>query len=288
MKAAGTYYIKHGSRKDKFRIWYLSDLHILNKACAMDHIVRDVQEIRDDPFSFWIGGGDYADFIGYKDKRFDPDAVSPSVTISDLGKLGLKAMRTIRDIFRPIRRKCFGLLQGNHERSYELHLEQQELTIWLCRELDVDCLDYSTIFDVCFQRVARWRRNPLLAGSKATGTGKTSHTFRIFAHHGAGFAQTPGGKMNKLIQFMQSFSADIYFLGHVHDSIARKEPMLGADRDCTSIIHIPRLGVISGSYLKTYQQNSTTYGEQRGYRPVNLGPAVVGVQPDTRDMWAIV
>ena len=38
---------------------------------------RDRDAILNEPNTFWIGGGDYAEFIGFGDtKRFDPDAVA--------------------------------------------------------------------------------------------------------------------------------------------------------------------------------------------------------------------
>ena len=103
---------------------------------------------------------------------------------------------------------------------------------------------------------------------------------RFFAHHGAGFAQSPGGKMNRLVKFMDAFQADVYACGHVHDQIARRQPIIGANAACTELIATERVGIITGSYLKTYAKGNTTYGEQRGYFPVNLGMAGVMLTPD--------
>jgi hypothetical protein len=46
--------------------------------------------------------------------------------------------------------------------------------------------------------------------------------------------------------------------------------------------------VISGSYLKTYAQGVTSYGEQKGYEPTTLGAAWVAIKPQTRDIWGRV
>jgi len=288
MKAAGRRYIMYGSCRDTFRIWNLADLHWMSRACAEGRIKKDIQTIRDDPFSFWLGGGDYCDFIGYSDKRFDPDAVAEWVSVKDLGELGQKGMREIAKLFAPIKDKCFGLLLGNHEKKYELQNEQESLHGWLCTELGVANLGYSALFDVVFARAARTKR-PRLVDPLPRRADVTSRVgFRLFAHHGAGYAQTPGGKLNRLVQFMQSFDADIYFAGHVHDRVARSEPAIGADRYCKELTQRLRLGTIAGSYLKTYEQGVTTYGEQRGYRPTSLGAAVVQVCPETRELKAEV
>jgi hypothetical protein len=83
---------------------------------------------------------------------------------------------------------------------------------------------------------------------------------------------------------MNSFAADIYFLGHVHDQMGRREPVLAADNACGKIVQRVRLGVVSGSYLKTYTQGSCSYGEQKMYRPTALGAAVVTIRPTTREL----
>ena len=279
MEAGGKTYIEHGSRADEFRVWNLADLHWLSTACAEDQIRTDVATIAADPYSFWIGGGDYADFIGYTDKRFDPDVVAPWVKIADMGRLGQFGMECVRDVLLPIKDKCLGLLLGNHEKRYSLKTEHEGLHGWLCTELDASNWQYSVLFDLVFARAGRIA-SPRLRRTPPKHGKISSRSFRIFAHHGAGYAQTPGGKLNRLIRFMDSFDADIYFCGHVHDQVGRRQPTIGADADCQHLRAKERVGVISGSYLKTYQQGATTYGEQRGYRPTCLGAAVVTINPD--------
>ena len=125
------------------------------------------------------------------------------------------------------------------------------------------------------------KKPKLLEKSPPQGNSK-SQKFRFFVHHGAGFAVTPGGKLNRLIRFMNYFDADIFMLGHVHDQIGRREVSIGANADCSKLVTRTKLGVISGSYLKTYEEGVTTYGEQRGYSPTVLGSAVVTIVPDKR------
>lgn len=283
MEADGKRYIIHGSRSDVFTIWHFADLHLMARACAEHQLEEDLKKVEADPFAFWFGGGDYCDFIGYSDKRFDPDAVAPWVSVKDLGKLGEKGMARVKKLFWPIRHKCMGLLMGNHEKKYALKTEHEGLHGWLCTELGARNLQYSALFDLHFVRDPQ-QETPRIQLEAHKGFSSTS--FRIYAHHGCGYAQTPGGKLNKLIQFMQSFEADLYFCGHVHDRVGRREPTLGADADCTKLVAHTRLGVIAGSYLKTYAQGVTTYGEQKGYRPVSLGAAVVTICPEKREVSA--
>lgn len=285
MEAAGKRYIIHGSRLSEFTLWHFSDLHLMNRGCAEGRIKKDVETVRKDPYAFWLGGGDYVDFIGYQDKRFDPDAVAEDVTVKELGDLGRVGMTKARDLFAPIKDKGLGLLLGNHEKKYALHTEHESLHGWLCEELGLPNLQYCAFFDLVFCRKGGVKK-PRLETRVEPGSARTQ--FRVFAHHGAGYATTPGGKLNKLITAMNSFDADLYFLGHVHDKIARREPAIGANAGCTELEQRDRLGMIAGSYLKTYERGYTSYGEQRMYRPVSLGAAVARIVPETRTLSAEV
>jgi len=284
MEAAGKRYIIHNSKKDEFTIWNLADLHWWNKACDVKGIKRDIRTIQNDPFSFWVGGGDYADYIGYTDKRFDPDCVPDRIKVEDLGKSGKVQVSEIKDLFSPIKDKCLGLLLGNHEKKYQTEKEQSHLHAWLCTELGVPNLEYSALFDLIFARGKGSRIPELMNESPEDNDRRESQSFRFYVHHGAGFAQTSGGKLNRLIQFMESFDADIYMVAHVHDQVGRRQSTIGANTTCTELTHKEKIGVISGSYLKTYAQGVTTYGEQRGYKPTHLGSATISIVPFTRTL----
>jgi hypothetical protein len=269
----------HRRRDDVFKLFNISDVHLMAKGCSEKTFRADMQNITNDPHALWVGGGDYADFIGYRDKRFDPDAVCEDVSVKELADMGRAGMHRFVDIVRPAAPGCLGLILGNHEQKYELATEHEVLNSWACEELGVKYFGYCAMFHLAFYRTPqkmpdgrKWMPYPPKRNSSTTTV-----SYTVFLHHGAGYAATPGGKMNKLIQFMQSFQADIYMLGHVHDKVSRKEPMLGINALGTDIIQHERLGVISGSYLRTYTSGYTSYGEMKGYRPTSLGPAVVEI-----------
>lgn len=285
MEVGGKKHIEYPSRANTIKVWNISDCHLLNAACAEGELDKDLAAIKTDPFSFWLGGGDYADFIGYDDgKRFDPDSVSEQLSVRDLGRLGKRSVEIVRDKFAPIKDKCLGLLLGNHEKQYQRAHKQEDLHAWLCEELGVPNLGYCALFDIAFCRNARAKAPRLMPEGLAEKN--HSETFRVFAHHGAGYAQTPGGKLNRLIHFMHAFDADIYFCGHVHDQVGKRQVQLGANSACNKLIQHVRLGVISGSYLRTYSQGTCSYGEQRGYAPTTLGAAWVAITPDKRELTA--
>jgi len=291
MEAGGKRYIQHPSRSDVFTIYNLADLHLGSAATAEAHLARDIEAIRADPHAFWFGGGDYAEYISYKDRRHNLQAFAPWLTVDDLSNLGRVLARRVRDTLKPIAHKCLGLLFGNHEDTYERTQEQTDLHGWLCQELCVPNLRYSAFVDVVFERNPRKR---LPASSMTPASRKDlskyggSSAFRFLLHHGAGAATTPGGKLNKLIQFMQMFDADIYMIGHVHDQKGQRLVTVGANDKCDGIVSRDKVGVITGSYLRTYAKGVTTYGEKKGYAPVPLGASFVRIRPETREVKAEV
>ena len=289
MEAAGKRYITHQSCTERFTITNFSDLHVGAAACAEGALQEDIQKMADDPYAFWIGGGDYADYIGYTDgKRFDPDSVADWYSVADLGDLGRKSVERVRDLLLPIKHKCLGLLLGNHEKAYQRHNQQEGLHGWLCAEMGAPNLGYCALFDLVFIKQAKVGL-PKLVEKRGAKAKTSSASFRVFCHHGAGYAQTAGGKLNRLIAFMQRFDADMYFCGHVHDRVARRMAQIGADANCGKLVQRERIGVVSGSYLMTYAQGVTaTYGEQRGYEPVPMGSSSIIVVPHTRELHASV
>ena len=289
MIAGGRRYVEYKSRSDVFTLWCLSDLHWGSRNCAADRVREDLAAIADDPYALWIGVGDYADYIGFRDKRFDPDVAPADMKVRDLGRLGRLLTGQVRDLFMPIADKCVGLLSGNHEKAYERHNDQAGLHSWLCTELAVPDLGYCCFVDLTFIRKPRSSRpNVVLSDAKGKMGGDSRWRRRIFAHHGAGFAQTPGGKLNRLIQFMDYFESDLTLCAHVHDVVAKRLTRLGVDDKCGHIIDREQLGIVTGTYLLTYHEGPAGYGEQKGYRPSPLGAARVTLCPDHQTMYATI
>lgn len=288
MKFCGARYILYPSRTDVFRIRAISDVHYGNKACAVERLKKDLADIETDTHSYWVGVGDYAEYISRTDIRFDPEVVTENLRIADLGRLGKRLTDEVKSMFWPVRNKCLGLLYGNHELKYMKWTEQQDLHDQLCGQLEVPNLGYACMFDLCFVRVPEVEKPQLLPKGdmpltkSADGAGGNRTAFRFYLHHGAGWAQTAGGKLNRLIQFMDGFNADIYIIGHVHDETVKTLASVGANRACTESVQQVKLGAIAGSYLRSYQKDVTTYAEQRGYRPVPIGSAVIQIEPDKR------
>lgn len=285
MEAAGKRHILYGSRTDAFLIWNFADLHIGNRATLKKRLREDVKRVADDPFSFWIGGGDYAEFISTRDKRWAAGQVDPALTIGDLERLGDSLYGMVSDILWPIRDKCLALGFGNHEYKYMQSTDQQHLHRAMCTQFGVPSLAYAGLIDVVFVRTANRKEPKLVPVGGEVPQGDT-YARRFFIFHGAGAAQTPGGKLGRLKKAWEAVEADVYMLGHLHDQLSKRFQRIGADRRCETLQHSDAIAVMTGSYLATYRQRSTTYGEMKGYSPCTLGATHVRIEPDKQKVTA--
>jgi len=142
-------------------------------------------------------------------------------------------------------------------------------------------LGYCAFADVVFTHS---KGDPKILPGPIEDNTRASAAFRFFLHHGAGYATTEGGKLNRLIRFMERFEADVYMCGHVHDQTGKRIQVLRANTNCTDVIHGDRVGIITGGYLRAYAKGTTTYAEMRGYLPTVLGAANVDIWPNTREI----
>lgn len=281
MEASGKRFITHPSRKSAFSIWAMGDFHYGNPGCDVNRVKKDFKRIKDDPYAFWVGLGDYADYISPRDKRFVAESLTEEARIN-IGRLGKYYMEKVVEIFEPVKDKCLGLLYGNHEEKYNRSNCSEDAHSWMCEELGVPNLKYSALYDVVFVRTSC--RKPELHMHLPKMANDHRESFRFYCHHGAGGGSSPSGKLNSLIKMMNNVDADIYMMGHVHDQKGQRLVTICADEACTSLKERQRIGVITGSYLKTYTQGNSGYGEIAGYQPTPLGACRVQIEPQKREL----
>jgi len=252
--------IKCRDMEARYKIWGIGDVHLYNACCMEGRIKRLVKEISEDPYSYWVGLGDYADCIDFYDPRFDAREIAKTKRDAMFERMPKRLVEDITDLFSPIKKKCLGLCEGNHEDKF-----QQEYDVAVvkdvCDNLGCRFLGYSAIFDVAFN------------GKKNRVTRK------MFVHHGAGASATTGGKINRLKKFMiEICDADIVMVGHSHERIDLQIVRLIQDAQY-KLTEREIIGAISGSYLATYKQDQTSYAEKKGYSPVSIGSVAITIVP---------
>jgi predicted phosphodiesterase len=265
--------IQLNSQKDTFNLYVIGDVHIGAYNCAERHFRKFVKYIENQPNAYWIGGGDYCNCITPKDlKRFDFQGLADwllSGSAADIKEQMQDISKQERDRFcsivEPIKDRCLGLIEGNHEQKFMQHNNNGHHYL-MCDQLGVDNLT-----DCAFVR---------LAFRGKSGGGKS---ITVFIMHGMGGGRTAGAEPNHLARLAHFADADIILRGHSHTF--RIEPP--EIRLC-----IPTQGKLPeecleksirkanwGCWLKSYKSGPSTYDSRAAYPPRPLVPLEINIKP---------
>lgn len=269
--------IHHPSRTDTIRIYPLGDLHLGAAGCCEKLLAATVEAIRLDPFAYWIGLGDYCDFINLSDPRFAAGALAPWIKITDLQDLAAVQRDRFLDLVTPIADKCLALVKGNHEDTIHRHYERAiyaEIVAGV-KALMSDPpaklgLDYCGFLRLRLER-----------GASETAKGHV-WALDVFCHHGWGGGRLAGSKALKLERAAARFLADIALIGHWHTQMSLVVRQLALNRRGTRLIHRTCRTVATGHWLDGHAQDATSYAEKAGYPPAEPGCPVVSLCPGTQ------
>ena len=145
-----------------------------------------------------------------------------------------EACELVWDTFRNISNRVLGWTEGNHERRLYTHTKG-----YIGSHI---CSKYRWRFfrDYAFLKLrfgARKNGKPLV--------------YTVYAVHGEGpVGVTKGAKINKLQSLNRLLHADIYLMGHLHDSICFREPFYLPDLRNGKVDKIERHFVLTGSFLR--------------------------------------
>ena len=256
--------VQYGSRKDQFDIYPLGDIHAGVVHCAEKQIKSKVREISENPFALWIGMGDLADCITPADRRWDDSVIAPWV---DRQNIAESCRKWLVNLFAPIKDKCIGILEGNHELTMRKTLHVK-LTENICGDLGVPYLGYSCFVLFKFSR--------LKGGSVTSLIGHFSH--------GSGWAQTEQGVANRLKKNASNNVCDFHASGHLHRIYNIEDRALvlkNTNGNGFEIAEAKRPAVCTGSWLQSYKHGEyPSYAEQRGYDPTPIGCPIISITPD--------
>jgi len=187
----------------------------------------------------------------------------------------------IVNYFHPIRKKCLGFLIGNHEFTAMTRNSQMFVHDHICKQLHVPNMRFSGFTDVYFVHERGFKGGCKMSYSSVPPRKYTAR-LRVFIHHGMGAANTAGGKINKLKALVDMVDADLVMMGHVHEQFAKAFLKLVPNADCSDIGQKVTMGLITGSYLRTYAPGFTGYGEIKGYSATTLGATRARYIPSER------
>ena len=256
---------RHSSRSDEFVLYPLGDIHLGARACDTEALRDTIDEIKKTDRALWVGMGDYAECISLSDKRFDPKSIDPRF-LPRLDDLANACFEELHKLLEPIKDKCVCLLTGNHEETARLRYSQ-DVHGALCLRLGVKNLGYDSMIRWQFRR----------------GKGGPVATIIVFASHGTIAGRKQGGKLNRMMDVATNFDADLYLWGHGHTQVAGRRVEIGlAPGGKLHLQERLKLGLMTGTYRRTYQEGTLDYSEKFAHDPSPIGTPRVVIRP-----WAV-
>ena len=250
-------------------------MHIGSQACDESLFRQVVKRIEGDPNCYWIGMGDYCDFINLSDKRFDPAVLARWLKMSDLSDLTRAQRDRFLDIVRPIAPKCLALLEGNHERTITRHYERAI---------------YGEIVTAIKEMAGMPPDAPLGLGFYGWLVLSFYHTEKrasgrnvIFnLHHGFVGGKLAGAKALNMQRWLWSHECDVAIFGHSHNQAVQVEAVEYIDTRY-NLRNRRRYGCYAGTFLKSVDEGISTYSEVKGYFPLPVGGHIeIVLQPHTK------
>ena len=226
---------------DKYEIIVpLGDIHLGYGTVNMVKVQKVIEFIKENNAK-WIGMGDLIDNTPPIHRYFD----MKNVTMTPQ-----EQVINIVNLLKPIKDNCLGLLYGNHE---------------------IRSIEYKTGYDPIIQMEE-------MLGLEKRGLGSQTFfninagvcKYSVFATHGSTrgifFSTRKGYKINKLLSLHNLAIADLYLMGHLHDTEwTTANYLVGEKKISTSYF------VMTGAFVEYFG----SYGERYGYNPVETGCNVI-------------
>ena len=261
----------HGlDRASRFRLFPLGDVHLGNAACDEKLFRSVVNRIAEDDSAYWVGIGDYADFVNASDPRMDFASLASWVKLSDIVDLARAQRDRFLDIIEPIAHKCLGMVEGNHERAITKYYERN---IYL--EL-VTGVKQRGGFPPEHQLAFGYSGWLMLHFYRHATRDAQGRMIRISLHHGFVGGKLAGAKALNMQRWLWSHDCDLAIFGHSHNSMVQVEAVERVKGN--RVVHDARVGMYAGTFM-----NGARYSEKAGYFPLPLTQPHILLHPGAHD-----
>lgn len=251
------------SRSDTFTLIPIGDVHLGNLHADERTLRQIVRRIEADEHAYWIGLGDYCEFINMRDPRFDPrELVGWLMNGESLADIGRAESARFAEILKPVAHRCLGLVEGNHEATILRHSETDVYSVI------VEALaDPQHEHRLDHRGMVMWR---------FTRAGGSTWTMTILASHGSGGGQSAGAVSNRLRNLVDMVDGvDLVLMGHMH---APDDRPFAKFRPGRNKVDIRTVRAVSIPALC----GDMAYAESKDMRPVPTGWCEITIHPDAQ------
>lgn len=239
-----------------FDLWLFSDTHADTRNFDGDRFAKFIKSANK-PNSYVIGLGDYHDFPSMKELQKLRNAELHETTEDTLDQMVEEKNRKFAKMMSPLRGKIICLLGGNHQYA--------------------NVKGYNADEDLCTRLGTTYAGNIAIIRIKVKfPTKKQAYAYlTLFCAHGRGGGRLLGTSINQVADMFTIFPGmDIYAMGHDHKRSATPQPYLTLSPYGT-IKEKRCYFVRSGSFMKSYEFNTSGYAQGKMMRPVDLGPVCI-------------
>jgi len=257
--------IKLDKKDDIIQLRPLGDIHIGNLGCDLKEFQKSIDWIKNNHLHYTIGMGDYIDNVmafaqGGVDKRWNPETVVRSTLTTE------EQTDKFIEMWQPIAHKTGGLLAGNHEWKT---INQRRFIKDFCNVLEIPYLGR-----LCF------------INYQISYGGKILRDFLICAMHGGYAGMMAGGAVNRMKMISGDFDADIFLMGHNHDTWTRTGVKMAYDKKSNSPIEKKVLYANTGTFLRGYEKGVDSYVEINPREAKRVGTITITLGAETGKMYA--
>jgi len=254
------------SQSTVFRLTPIGDIHLGAAACDEEMLKLVIDRIGKENNHYWVGMGDYCDWINMKDPRFSVETLADWITRADMVDLAKAQLNRLYMYLKPISSKCLGLVMGNHERAIQMHTERDVYNELVCE------MKKSGGFQTDYRlAVGFYGWIKMLFYNAKDGSKEGSRGIAVNVHHGFTGGKLAGAKALDMQRWLWTHDADLVIFGHCHTAPTQPEAVEMVDKN-DNIVTSVRKGVYSGTFLRSIdKRGSTTYSEVKGYLPNPTG-----------------
>jgi hypothetical protein len=247
-------------------------VHLGTRNCAENQLRRLIGRISKDPHAYWLGGGDYCECIkpselrrfeaeGLPDWILGPNADSARENLRDIVAAQRRRFKTL---VNPIKDKCLGLIEGNHESDLRKY-HNVDHHGFICSDLGVGDLTSESFFRLRFSKDG------------------VTRIVKLFICHGHGGGRTAGAEPNHLFRLAAQWQADIVLRGHSH-TFCINPPLVELSvpdrgRMPDECMQYYKRAANWGCWRKSYAVGPSDYTTRANYPPRPLSTLEIEIQP---------
>ena len=261
------------SRSSTMTLIPLGDVHLGNAACDEAYFRSAVKRIEDDPDCYWLGMGDYCEFINPSDPRFDIDSLAPWIKVAHLGDLARAQRDRFLEFVEPIAPKCVGLVEGNHEGTIKRYYERDIYSdiVTGVKEAGGFPADHKLALGYAGWLILRNHQRP--EGEK----GGACWNIRLSVHHGFVGGKLAGAKALNMQRWLWTHDCDLAIFGHSHNASTQVEAVESVT-SAGRVVYDHRIGCYGGSFM-----SGANYAIQKGYFPLPKTYVEVRLRPGAKE-----